>query len=388
MPLRRQGLAQRRKTVGHTQESLADRLGVDRTTVVRWERAESEPQPWVRRGLAQELQVSVDELASLLADVADTAIRRPERLVYALRNPRIADLATVTQLQQAVDVLTRQYNSAPATSLLPAAGRLHTEISHLRAQANGEGVRKALCAAESESALLMGQLIWDASQRYDGVTATAHYKHAASSAQQSGDLFLEAYASLRTCYISLYGNQDPRSGLAQATLAAESAARAESKALSGIALLHAGEAHAMLGDRADCEQALSKAETLLSQINESDPGRDYALAGQFERLAGSCYLSLGEPTKAQQLLQPLLAHDFSQPKLQAIALGNLSLALVQQRQVEDAVTTLHGAIDIAERTRGGGAMNVIFRVIKELRPWRSRADVNDVQERALTLVTP
>ncbi len=37
MTLRRRALAERRKTVGHTQEQLAYLLGVERTTVGRWE---------------------------------------------------------------------------------------------------------------------------------------------------------------------------------------------------------------------------------------------------------------------------------------------------------------------------------------------------------------
>ncbi|MEU5943249.1 helix-turn-helix domain-containing protein, partial [Micromonospora sp. NPDC047548] len=72
MALKRHRLAQRRKTVGHTQESLAEKLGVDRTTIVRWERAESAPQPWVRLGLAEALQVTPDQLDELLNDLGKT----------------------------------------------------------------------------------------------------------------------------------------------------------------------------------------------------------------------------------------------------------------------------------------------------------------------------
>src|SRR3712207_4334213 len=53
--------------VGFSQERLAEAVGVDRSTVVRWERAETEPQPWHRRRLAAVLKVSVEELAELLA---------------------------------------------------------------------------------------------------------------------------------------------------------------------------------------------------------------------------------------------------------------------------------------------------------------------------------
>src|SRR6202012_3277917 len=43
---RRQRLASRRRALGLSQELLAAELGVDRTTVGRWERGETDPQPY------------------------------------------------------------------------------------------------------------------------------------------------------------------------------------------------------------------------------------------------------------------------------------------------------------------------------------------------------
>ena len=71
MALKRLRLAQRRKALGFTQEGLAEQLGCERTTVIRWEKAETEPQPWLRPRLAQVLQLTAGELTELLADVAD-----------------------------------------------------------------------------------------------------------------------------------------------------------------------------------------------------------------------------------------------------------------------------------------------------------------------------
>ena len=68
MALRRQGLAQRRKAVGLTQEALAQRLGVERSTVVRWEAGDTEPLPSIRPHVAHALQVSLDQLAELLTE--------------------------------------------------------------------------------------------------------------------------------------------------------------------------------------------------------------------------------------------------------------------------------------------------------------------------------
>jgi transcriptional regulator with XRE-family HTH domain/cell division inhibitor SulA len=70
--LKRRRLVQRRKALGHSQEDLAALVGVDRSTVIRWERAETDPQPWLRRKLAAVLRVSADELTELLESVSET----------------------------------------------------------------------------------------------------------------------------------------------------------------------------------------------------------------------------------------------------------------------------------------------------------------------------
>jgi transcriptional regulator with XRE-family HTH domain len=66
MAARRLGLAVRRRVQGYSQDSLAGHLRVSRSTVARWERGETEPQPYVRPKLATLLDVSREELAELL----------------------------------------------------------------------------------------------------------------------------------------------------------------------------------------------------------------------------------------------------------------------------------------------------------------------------------
>jgi DNA-binding XRE family transcriptional regulator/tetratricopeptide (TPR) repeat protein len=68
VPGKRHRLAGRRRAVGYAQEQLAAVLGVERSTVVRWEAGETTPQPWCRPKLAEALAVSVDELDAMLAE--------------------------------------------------------------------------------------------------------------------------------------------------------------------------------------------------------------------------------------------------------------------------------------------------------------------------------
>ncbi|MGH3622904.1 MAG: helix-turn-helix domain-containing protein, partial [Sciscionella sp.] len=70
MAAKRRHLAQRRKSLGFTQETFAERLEVDATTVRRWETGVASPQPWLRPKIARHLQVSHEQLDELLTEPA------------------------------------------------------------------------------------------------------------------------------------------------------------------------------------------------------------------------------------------------------------------------------------------------------------------------------
>ncbi|MFG2056880.1 helix-turn-helix transcriptional regulator [Micromonospora sp. NPDC048930] len=75
MALKRHRLCQRRKALGYSQERLAELLDVERSTVVRWENAETDPQPWHRTRIAAALGVTLGQLDDMLVDVSVAAHR-------------------------------------------------------------------------------------------------------------------------------------------------------------------------------------------------------------------------------------------------------------------------------------------------------------------------
>ena len=143
----------------------------------------------------------------------------------------------------------------------------------------------------------------------------------------------------------------------------------------------------MLGERAACERHVSAAETAFSQVDEMDAAVALYSSPDFGRMAGSCYLSLADTRRAIVLLDDTAAAYDSSSKLQAIVLGNLSLALIRQGELDAAAGRLHEAINVIEQNWGGGGLNIIFGAGRELRPWRTVPVVQDVCDRLLTLMT-
>ncbi|MGN9890415.1 helix-turn-helix transcriptional regulator [Micromonospora sp. L31] len=384
---RRHRLAQRRKAIGLSQERLAETLSIDRSTVVRWERAETDPQPWHRPRLAAALNLSVEELADLLADIGQPPSPPDERLGYVLRHPSRVDLVAVAYLRERVQRLDERYDHTPSTLLLAEAGQLHGQTIFLRQHSSNGPVQRELAAAVAESGTLMGQLVWDASQRRDHATSTVYFDQAISAAQETRDVVTEANALLRKSYLALYGTKQPATGLVLTTRAA-AISRSDSQVIAGLAQLHRAEAHAMLGEARDCSDALGAAEAHFAAVDPRDPATALFCPSHHARLAGSCSLFLNKPVEAVSALENARQLIAARRKSTAVVLGNLALASVLRRDVDAATSYLHQAIDVIERTRAGGGLNLAFAAARQLRPWRDEPSVQDVNDRLLTLMTP
>jgi len=382
---RRAELVAARKAAGYTQESLAAALYVDRATVVHWEAGRHVPQPYLWPKLARLLGVTKERLQELLADVAIAQPQQSGRMSYVLEHPSSVDLVAVAYLHERIHQLDEEYERAPSTALLGPAAQAHGQVRLLRENAASPRVRKALFEVEAESATFMGQLVWDVSQRRDHVAPVTYLDEAVAAARQVRDSCAEAYAILRKSFVALYGEKDPLKGLTLAREAAE-VATAASSALTGLSLLHVAEGYAMTGDIKGCEAALKQAEVQVNRVDADDVAAPYYTINEFNRLAGSCYLFLDLPDRAEPILRATVRAFSTKKKSQAIPLGNLTLSLIRQRKLDEAAATMHRTIDTVELTRGGGGLNLAFAAGRELRQWRQERWVQDINDRLLALM--
>ena len=93
-PTMAQRLVDRRKAAGLSQEALADKLGVSRQAVSKWERSESSPDTDNLIALAALYEVSLDELlyaSPAQSNAAKTEREKPTPAAEGARNDDVCE---------------------------------------------------------------------------------------------------------------------------------------------------------------------------------------------------------------------------------------------------------------------------------------------------------
>lgn len=136
---RRSGLASARKTAGYTQERLAEKAGVERETVVRWESGQHAPLPYLRPKLARLLGRTLRELEDLV-------------------DPQVASAFSVSHsispgIEDACDWLDKHAGWQPGTAHQRLVSKLRdSEVSRIRTRDGNRGniARSRITAALDE----------------------------------------------------------------------------------------------------------------------------------------------------------------------------------------------------------------------------------------------
>lgn len=406
MAARRPRLAGRRKALGYTQEFLAERLGVDRTTVGRWERGETEPFPYLRRKLCQILQIPPDEFDTLLVSGASgqAAPSRPGQDTQVHDLPRAEPTETtgdmhrreLLRLLSIAGVVVSMPAVAPGESPPPGRARtladlapytrlnehlwqvfalatskrqvhpmvhaqLGTLITEMRSCPSG-AVHRELCVLTGDLFQLAGEIFFDS----DEYGNAAHcYTLAASAAREACSYDKWACALTRQSFVHIYDRQ-----YAQAADVLDAAGRVSGNGDSHLSTRQwvaavQAQVLASLGDLNGCRKSLDAASRVLDLSSSASPGGWLRFDGtRLGEERGTCYVTLGEASLAERELTSALASTTSLRRCGSI-LADLAMTGIQHKDTSQILHHASDAIGIAEQTRSAGYLGRKLTTLQE-----------------------
>ena len=140
-------LADARKDAGFTQEELAARLGVDRSTIGRWETGDTEPHAWIRPKLARVLHVSLAQLAGMIGDRSDRTLGLPGS-EPARQDDRVVGCSERSTLDEIVEWMAGIVDSATSDSAIERLSRATVALAEsdtLKPRRHGYWPRCSVC---------------------------------------------------------------------------------------------------------------------------------------------------------------------------------------------------------------------------------------------------
>lgn len=430
MGARRRRLAQRRKALGHSQESLAEQLGTDRTTVGRWERGETAPYPMLRGRLCRVLQVTSSELDDLLtanepntsagdrapaipsrapADVVANVVADPE-LTGARNDMNRRDLLRLLSVAGALvgaPATTEDPGRSPAVGQqtddlrqhadlnahlwqvfsLSQTKRLVSDLVHDQLdvlvgqldQAQSLAAHRELCVLICDLFQLAGEIFFD-SDRY--TDAAQCYTLAASAGREARSHDRWACALTRHAFVNMYDRQYANAA-AMLRAASRIAQQGDSQLATRhwIAAVHA-QALARLGERDACERALDVASGILELSGPVNPGGWLRFDGtRLDEERGACHLILGHADAAEAALTTAMNNAASLRRRGSL-LTDLAALGIHGRDPDRVIHYADGALGITERTRSSGYVGRKLQTFQaQLAPMRSDRRIADLDNR-------
>jgi len=379
-------LAERRRSLGYSQERLAGEVGVDRTTVGRWERGETGPQPIIRERLRSVLKVTAEELDTLipvspeeecLSLTAAAAAPGPDLMgeLDDMRRREMLRLMSIASVAVALPAEAAAFGSrrAPLDLDSHAAMNAHlwqvfamsrskrqvypivrdqlaTLTSHLADPQPGRD-RQRLLALTADLYQLAGEVCFDGNRYTD---AACCYTLAATAARESDAADLWACALTRQAYVSMYDQKPAQAS--EILTAADTVARNGDPLLTTrqwVASVQA-QAQASLGDSGACDRALDTASTVLDLTASAHPGGWLRFDGsRIAEESGTCYLATGRDAQAETVLTQALSEEIS-PRRRGSLLADLAMLGVRRHDTRQILHYATAAIDLAEQTESSG----------------------------------
>ncbi|MEI5103941.1 helix-turn-helix domain-containing protein [Streptomyces sp. PmtG] len=360
---RRENFVKRRKAMGFSQESLAEAIGVERTTVSRWETGETAPQSFHRPGLCRELKVSVSQLDSLIhcvdgvpqaapATTTQSASSLPAHddemeALELVRRVAASDVGgeTLSRLELVFDELARLYPSSAPQDLLLRVRKYSAYVSHLLDARKTLAEHRQLLVLGGWFSLLGATLHIDLNQEH---AATARLHTAMTLARHAGHAEIQAWCfetdAWRVLTAGDYAKAVELSKAAQALAPKGSSVEIQATAQEGRAYARLGQANETYG-------AIGRVNALISPMQFPDhPEHHYQYdPGKSVSYTATTLAWVGDPAAeeyAREVINRLApSNDISKwPRRVASANIDLALSLVVSDRVDEACDAAQRAI--------------------------------------------
>ncbi|CRK56896.1 Tetratricopeptide TPR_4 [Alloactinosynnema sp. L-07] len=345
-------LADLRLRRGLSQEKLAAELGVERTTVQRWEAGNSTPRPKTMSELAKTLEVTVADLREVLGDQGDIGRLDSRFASYGDGDDRLAMLARasnlhsgqVEQLYWRISALAVDYVHEPVDRVLPDLLAARDTITDLLAGRQAPHHTRDLYVLAGTTCLLLAHAAQNQGDHRAALTRLATAADCATAADHDA---LHAWTRGSVALIHEW-SLNPRMAVDIAARGAQHAASARSRIrLAAIT----ARAAARTGDTGAAAQALRAIETIRDGADDRDDITD--LGGLFDFPAakvdyylGSVHGLLGDHTRARVHAEAAItayetgdpaARSYGDEALARVDLANAHLADHDHRAAADAL---------------------------------------------------
>lgn len=391
MAARREDFIKRRKLLGFTQESLAQTVGVDRSTVGRWETGQVDPQDWNRPALMKSLRITADELDSLINVSATPAPAMPVKIVessYAdeiealelVRRVSASDVgkATLSHLELAFDELATKYPTVPPHELLGQVRKYSGYVGRLMDAKKTLAEHRQLLVIGGWFSLLGATLHIDLNQQG---AATARLRTAMTLAQHADYPEIQAWCYETDAWRVLTdGEYSKAVELSKAAL--QIAPKGSPVEIQATA--QQGRAFARLGNSAETYAAISRVHSLSSAAGLPDQPEHHFRYDPAKSVAytATTLAWLGDPaaeTYAREVIVRLAPPDdlAKWPRRVASANIDLALSLVASDRLDEACNAAQRAM-----LSGRVAPSNHWRALEVVRAVEARkiSDARDLRE--------
>ncbi|MFJ2110948.1 helix-turn-helix domain-containing protein [Streptomyces sp. NPDC087850] len=358
---KRQGFIERRKSCGYSQESFAEAVGVDRTTVQRWENGKSEPHAWQRPRIAKILDIVSDELSVLLsaenrvselppagwsAEISPSHDDEFEALELA-RRVQMSDVGaeTLNRLERAFDDLAMKYPVTPPQELLKRVLKHSSYVAHLLDAKKTLSEHRKLLVVGGWLSLLGATLHIDLNQQD---AATARLQTAATLAQQAEHDEIHAWCFETDAWRVLTDGDYLRA--LELSQIAQSIAPANTSVFIQ-ATAQEGRARARLGQSKETYSAISRVQQMSAAMKRPDhPEHHYQYdPGKALSYTATTLAWVGDPaaeTYAREVISQLAPGDdvTNWPRRAASANIDLALSLLAGDRIDEACVAAQRAI--------------------------------------------